>query len=589
MAYDWQESSLDSLGSSCSSQWDSEATLWYATAPVTDAFSFPSFDYTATSPCCSSCTIYGGDIKVYHWPTPAMMPNISVLYDTANNFTFRSPSIYVAFQTISATNLCETLGAFASTTIGFDMSELSTRPIYYTTSGLTIAQNIIGPVSQGIVTEPFTAATWGASNGANCSSITKVFSTYITSFAVVETISQTVVDPHQTATSVTALAEVMIYHVHVPATTLTNMSTWTVSYNPCSPVLSVPTKLFTLDGLFTGCVPGISGFIDPPYTLTAGGALNAFNTPTSIVQADSVAQTSSASPASSVAPVIVDPTTSTRIAAESASTSHLVAAASSSPYAVDPNTKSDPANPASVDPAVDVQSTSTIPTEAQPATLPVVGIDPETTTADPANSSPVISVFVIGSQTVYAGGPAVTLSKGTVVSLLSGGQSAVVGDVTQGVTLATWVSSVENGYIVGSQTLQPGGSAITVSGSVISLFPEGSSAVVDGQTIAAASVLSGASLTTFTASETPGDVNLGGVIASVGGFVDGNAGRGGSGNGASETTGNSIIIGTGSPSSGVGYNGTMFTGIAASQMVRIGLYATCNIALGVSLVSFSVF
>lgn len=68
----------------------------------------------------------------------------------------------MAFQTLSATDLCETLGAFASTTMAFDMSELSTRPVYYTTSGATIPQNIIGPVSQGIITEPFTAATWGA-------------------------------------------------------------------------------------------------------------------------------------------------------------------------------------------------------------------------------------------------------------------------------------------------------------------------------------------------------------------------------------------------------------------------------------------
>lgn len=62
--YDWLESSLDSIGSSCSSSWDSEATRWYATAPVTDASTVPDFQFTATAPCCSSCTVYGGDIKI---------------------------------------------------------------------------------------------------------------------------------------------------------------------------------------------------------------------------------------------------------------------------------------------------------------------------------------------------------------------------------------------------------------------------------------------------------------------------------------------------------------------------------------------
>jgi len=43
--------------------------------------------YTASEPCCSSCTNVGGNIVVYHWPALAPTPAISLLVDTRNNFT----------------------------------------------------------------------------------------------------------------------------------------------------------------------------------------------------------------------------------------------------------------------------------------------------------------------------------------------------------------------------------------------------------------------------------------------------------------------------------------------------------------------
>jgi len=43
-----------------------------------------------------------------------------------------SPSAYVAFQSLYATNKCGTLGntVYTSTTIAFDESDLSTSPLY---------------------------------------------------------------------------------------------------------------------------------------------------------------------------------------------------------------------------------------------------------------------------------------------------------------------------------------------------------------------------------------------------------------------------------------------------------------------------
>jgi len=48
---------------------------------------------------------------------------------------------------------------------------------------------------------------------------------------------------------------------------------YTVTYNPCSPLLSVPTQLYTIDTLWKDCRPGIDAFFDPPFTLTSGNGL----------------------------------------------------------------------------------------------------------------------------------------------------------------------------------------------------------------------------------------------------------------------------------------------------------------------------
>lgn len=47
-------------------------------------------------------------------------------------------------------------------------------------------------------------------------------------------------------------------------------TTYTVTYNLCSHTISVPKSVLTLNPEWTDCVPGISGFFDPPTTLTRG-------------------------------------------------------------------------------------------------------------------------------------------------------------------------------------------------------------------------------------------------------------------------------------------------------------------------------
>jgi hypothetical protein len=130
--------------------------------------------------------------------------------------------------------------------------------------------------------------------------------------------------------------------------------------------------------------------------------------------------------------------------------------------------------------------------------------------------------YIIGSQTLVAGGSAITVS-GTVISLDPDGQSVVIGGTTKLATAAlgaySHVSPVLaiSTYIIGSQTLIAGGPAITVSGEAISLDPAGQSVVIGGATKPATAVLG--IYTATGGSETTSEMGLGAVIMTIGGFV----------------------------------------------------------------------
>ena len=48
---------------------------------------------------------------------------------------------------------------------------------------------------------------------------------------------------------------------------------YTYSYNPCSPLLSVPTQVFSIDSRWRTCLAGISAFYDPPHALVSANGL----------------------------------------------------------------------------------------------------------------------------------------------------------------------------------------------------------------------------------------------------------------------------------------------------------------------------
>lgn len=104
------------------------------------------------------------------------------------------------------------------------------------------------------------------------------------------------------------------------------------------------------------------------------------------------------------------------------------------------------------------------------------------------------SEYVIGSQTIIAGAPAITIS-GTRISLAPSASGIVIGGTTiplvasatqlppltiNGITI---LPNTASQYLIDSQTLIPGAPAITISGTRISLAPSASGLVIGSKTL----------------------------------------------------------------------------------------------------------
>ena len=101
---------------------------------------------------------------------------------------------------------------------------------------------------------------------------------------------------------------------------------------------------------------------------------------------------------------------------------------------------------------------------------------------------------VIGTDVIFAGGPAATIS-GTVISALAGGSSVIVNGKTvpiaglpaptpPPVVAGQTIQIAPNGnVIIGGTTISAGGPAATISGTVISVLPSAGGIVVGGSTV----------------------------------------------------------------------------------------------------------
>ncbi|KAI4765583.1 hypothetical protein E4T52_01641 [Aureobasidium sp. EXF-3400] len=226
--------SLGDLTGSVTSQ-----TYWTSTFLYTQ---YAIRAYTPKPPCCSSCYMTAGTIDFYFWPDQATptapapgQPSTSV---NAEGFTFTSPSVYMAFSSLVASNRCGQIGdAWTSTTIGFDASEITTaRPI------TTLTQYESDYVSEGstyrmmgsaVTTQPPPKSVNFDEVGQNCSAISG--------------------------------------YVYWPDNPI-NAANAMYRDDPCHPVILLPPRLISMQqpwiSASCGADPNLSGAYDPPRVLT---------------------------------------------------------------------------------------------------------------------------------------------------------------------------------------------------------------------------------------------------------------------------------------------------------------------------------
>lgn len=192
------------------------------------------------------------------------------------------------------------------------------------------------------------------------------------------------------------------------------MKNYTVTYNPCSPTLSVPPAIYTIDPAWSACGLGMKGLFDPPIFLTPGPMFGPA-TKTGVIPLPVAGQT--------ITPGIAPVTATTRHP-------QLESAAPSSKLVHS-------ALPPSQDgvPDENHQSKSGDPSVVANLVLTLT-IGSATLVEDPS------SAFTIGSQILRPGGQITYLN--TVYSLASNGESLIVGG-TRTQSLAHSSSWTKNG------------------------------------------------------------------------------------------------------------------------------------------------
>jgi hypothetical protein len=111
-----------SIASQCSVSFEDSLTSWMATAPITtqsivytdevsgvpyttqyDVVYDNFFSFAPAEPCCGNCTLYGGDVQIYYWPTPAPTPGVTKLVNEANFTLF----VFSSFKGLRILTCCQ--------------------------------------------------------------------------------------------------------------------------------------------------------------------------------------------------------------------------------------------------------------------------------------------------------------------------------------------------------------------------------------------------------------------------------------------------------------------------------------------------
>ncbi|KAL6890400.1 hypothetical protein GGI43DRAFT_387603 [Trichoderma evansii] len=117
---------------------DAQTNVWYG---------------SASSPCCYSCTIAASTVEVFYWAdvTATSSGFAPVTSFVSNGYTFQSPSIYIGFSSLSAFDYCGLVGQpFTNITVGFDPDELST--VVFAPSGSETITQVATATDGNVVT-----------------------------------------------------------------------------------------------------------------------------------------------------------------------------------------------------------------------------------------------------------------------------------------------------------------------------------------------------------------------------------------------------------------------------------------------------
>jgi hypothetical protein len=266
---------------------------------------------------------------------------------------------------------------------------------------------------------------------------------------------------------------------HVSVTRETKSATsFLATYNPCTPWISAPTEILTMDPRWSTCFKTFRGIHDPRSILETASGFHPVTTQEPPHPSPSHTSGASAGPsipqnfATKTAPRI---TPTSRPApdppAQLATTLPMVATVGTVTVTirVDSTLFIDSLTLRPGEQIIYHHTTISMPSDGQ--AIVVDGITQRLT-----------NTYLAGTHSLVAGGPPVTLS-GATYSLPSGGSSVVVdgapdgGTQTAGATnliQKAWVPA----YIIDGQTLMAGGLPITAFGTTMSLDPSGHSVVM---------------------------------------------------------------------------------------------------------------
>ncbi|KAF2205702.1 hypothetical protein GQ43DRAFT_270540 [Delitschia confertaspora ATCC 74209] len=204
----------------------------------------------ATPPCCGLCKLQAQTVQLYYWPNQATtaVPSVtglpknasavvsafahngSGIYVDDSGFTFTSPSVYIGFTSLGATDLCGAVGTVLyNTTVGFDPGELSSYETTTTETCYFSPSTVGGTVTQqpsGYLMSTNNRPLNYASVAQNCSTINGYY--YFPD------------DPFN----------------HLAAG------------DPCHPIIAIPDRIKRLQPDWESCIAdAYGGFYDPPKTL----------------------------------------------------------------------------------------------------------------------------------------------------------------------------------------------------------------------------------------------------------------------------------------------------------------------------------